>query len=78
MQAGIPVIAPNKRSVALQVEQEDCGFRVDVQNPLAIARTIEKLIEDSELYFKMAYNGIDAVDNKYNWENEVQKIIRFI
>jgi glycosyltransferase involved in cell wall biosynthesis len=74
MQAGLPVIAPNRRSVALQIEEENCGFRVDVKKPYEIANAIRQLIEDHNKYFNFSFNGVDAIVRKYNWENEAQNL----
>lgn len=74
MHAGLPVIAPNHNSVALQIEEEKCGLRVDIKNPYAIAQAIKEIIDNHKQYVQMAFNGLEAIEQKYNWEIESKKL----
>ena len=40
-----------------------------------IAQAIKYLLEHPELRHKMGENGRRAVREKYNWENEAQKLL---
>jgi glycosyltransferase involved in cell wall biosynthesis len=77
MHAGLPVLAPRFRSVALQVEEERCGFRIDMQDPGAIVEGFERIVKDPAEYFEMALNGTKAIESKYNWEIESEEVLKF-
>ncbi|HYX08700.1 MAG TPA: glycosyltransferase [Bacteroidales bacterium] len=74
MHAGLPVIAPKYNSVALQVEKEGCGLRINIERPNDIARAVIKLSENLEFYQRLATKSIEAIYSKYNWEIEKEKL----
>lgn len=76
MVAGLPVIASNFPLWKEIVEGNKCGLTVDPLNPREIAQAIEYLLEHPELRRKMGENGRRAVLEKYNWENESQKLLK--
>lgn len=76
MAAGLPVIASNFPLWREIVEGNNCGVCVDPLNPKAIADAIEYLITHPEEARKMGENGRRAVEEKYNWETESQKLLR--
>ena len=75
MSAGIPVIASNFPLWREIVEGNNSGICVNPLNPAEIARAIDTLIENPVLAEEMGRNGRRAVEEKYNWENEMQKLI---
>ncbi len=77
MAAGIPVIASDFPRWRAIVETSDCGLCVDPRDPTAIAAAIDRLAGDPELARRMGVNGRRAVEQRYNWRHEAQKLVRF-
>jgi glycosyltransferase involved in cell wall biosynthesis len=75
MAAGLPVIASNFPLWKEIVEGNNCGLTVDPLKPAEIAKAVEYLVEHQPEARKMGRNGRKAVSEKYNWENESQKLI---
>ena len=76
MSAGIPVIASNFPLWEEIIEINDCGFCVDPMDPISIADAINFLIEHPDRAKEMGENGYTAVQNKYNWHIEEQKLLK--
>lgn len=76
MAVGLPVVASNFPLWREIVEGNDCGICVDPLDPKAIADAIEYLITHPEKARKMGENGRWAVEEKYNWKIEGQKLLR--
>ncbi|VXA92692.1 glycosyltransferase family 4 protein [Massilia sp. 9I] len=77
MAAGIPVIASDFPLWRDIVEGSGCGLCVDPRNPAAIAAAIDHLASHPRLAREMGANGRRAVLERYNWENEADKLIAF-
>ena len=77
MAAGVPVIASNFPLWRDIVEGSRCGLCVDPCDPAAIAAAIDHLATHPELAKEMGANGRRAVIDRYNWENESDKLIAF-
>lgn len=77
MSAGIPVIASNFPLWREIIEGHDCGLCVDPMKPQAIAEAIDFLVTYPEQAQKMGVNGYKAVQEKYNWNIEEQKLLEF-
>lgn len=75
MAAGLPVVASNFPLWREIVEGNQCGLCVDPLDPKAIAQAIEYLITHPEEARKMGERGRRAVEEKYNWEREAQKLL---
>ncbi|MBN2893862.1 MAG: glycosyltransferase family 4 protein [Bacteroidales bacterium] len=75
MSAGLPVIGSNFDLWKQIIEENKCGICVDPEKPKEIAAAIEKLSNDKNLIMEMGENGKKAVDEKYNWQIEEQKLI---
>lgn len=76
MAAGIPVIASDIPLWKEIIESNECGICVDPMDPILIAKAINKLSDNPDIANKMGENGKRAVYEKYNWENEVKKLIK--
>lgn len=76
MGAGIPVIASDFPLWRGLVEGEKCGLLVDPKDAGAIARAIEYLLSNPEEAREMGENGRRAVEQRYNWAREADKLIR--
>jgi glycosyltransferase involved in cell wall biosynthesis len=74
MSAGIPVIASHFPLWREIIEGNDCGLCVDPMKPLAIAEAIDFLINNLARAQNMGENGRKAVQEKYNWSMEEQKL----
>ncbi|MCP4642680.1 MAG: glycosyltransferase family 4 protein [bacterium] len=57
------------------VEECDCAKVVDVENPEAIAKGVLELIRNPEEAERLGTNGRRAVESKYNWENDEQRLL---
>lgn len=76
MAAGIPVIASNFPLWREIVEGNQCGLCVDPLDPKAIGAEIQYLIDHPLEAEKMGKNGRKAVEKKYNWSIEEQKLLK--
>ena len=77
MSAGIPVIASHFPLWREIIEDNQCGLLVDPLNPEAIANAIDYLINNPQEARSMGQNGRRAVEEKYNWTIEQQKLLEF-
>ena len=76
MSAGIPVIGSNFPLWQSIIEGNNCGICVDPENPEEIATAIDKLVLNKKLAEEMGKNGIQAVNEKYNWSIEEAKLFK--
>jgi glycosyltransferase involved in cell wall biosynthesis len=74
MSAGLPVIASNFPLWKEIIMSADCGVCVDPLNPEEIAEAINYFYENPEVAQQMGLNGQKAVLEKYNWQQEEQKL----
>jgi glycosyltransferase involved in cell wall biosynthesis len=75
MSAGLPVIASNFELWKEIVEGNQCGLTVDPTRPGQIAEAVDYLLCHPELRRQMGANARQAVQEKYNWDRESQKLI---
>ena len=76
MAAGIPVIASNFPLWKVIVDGAQCGLCVDPLDPKAIGEAIQYLVDHPDEAEKMGKNGRLAVEEKYNWLIEEQKLLQ--
>lgn len=76
MSAGIPVVVSDFPLWKEIVEGNNCGICVDPLKPKEIANAIRYLLEHSEEAKEMGENGRKAVEEKYNWETESEKLLQ--
>lgn len=76
MAAGIPVIASDFPFWKEIIEKNECGICVDPKKPEDIAKAIDYLLENSDVAQKLGKNGRKAIEKKYNWSIEEQKLIQ--
>jgi glycosyltransferase involved in cell wall biosynthesis len=77
MSAGLPVIAsdlPTQRSI---VEETGCGVVANAQSSVAIYDKMRWICEHPDEAAAMGKSGKQAVEDKFNWESEVLKLIAF-
>lgn len=75
MSAGLPVIASDFPQWREVVRGNDCGVCVDPLDPQAIADAIDHLVENPDLARRMGENGRRAVQTRYNWKIENEKLL---
>lgn len=75
MASRLPVVASNFPLWRKIVEDNHCGICVNPISPEEIARSIEYLIVHQEEARILGENGRRAVEEKYNWEQEVGKLL---
>ena len=74
MSAGIPIIASNFPMWKGIVEGCNCGVCVDPEKPEEISDAIMTLIADDEKARSMGANARRAIEERFNWEIEVEKL----
>lgn len=76
MGAGLPVIASNFPLWTNIIESEvKCGICVNPQEVEEITIGIDKILSDKNLFDTLRKNGAKAVDSKYNWMIEEEKLL---
>lgn len=78
MACGKPVIYSDLKSIRNEFVKIDFGFLVDPNNNEEISECIEKYILNENLYYEHSQNARKYIDEKFNWENEEQKLLKFI
>lgn len=76
MLVGLPVIASNFPLYREVVEPDRCGLIVDPSKPEEIARAMEYLMEHPQEARQMGERGRKAVMEKYNWEQESERLLQ--
>jgi glycosyltransferase involved in cell wall biosynthesis len=77
MSAGMAVITTEVGQMAYATKYENCGVIInDLENIRYLASVIEELNHNRQMAITYARNGIEAISNKYNWENEQDKLLR--
>ncbi len=72
---GIPYLISNFPRLTNFVNKNGGGLLVDPTDTDAIARAIERLYEDNELYQRLSREGIAMVKNQFNWDLQEEKLI---
>jgi glycosyltransferase involved in cell wall biosynthesis len=76
MSAGLPVIASSFPLWREIIEGNACGICVDPLDEVAIAKAIEYIVENPYKAQHMGENGLKAVQEKYNWDNQELKLLQ--
>jgi glycosyltransferase involved in cell wall biosynthesis len=76
MAAGLPVIASDFPLWKKIIDDAGCGICVDPTNPKEIAGAILHLFNNPQLRKQMGENGRRAVEEKYNWKRESERLLR--
>jgi len=75
MASSLPVIASDFSLWRDIVEGNDCGIMVDPESPEEIAEALEYLIDNPQQAKEMGENGRKAVEEKYSWDSEGEKLL---
>ncbi|MBW2322464.1 MAG: glycosyltransferase family 4 protein [Deltaproteobacteria bacterium] len=73
---GVPVIASDMGGLKDIVERYGCGVIVDERNPEEVAEAIKKMIENPNQRYEMAFNGLKAIKESYNWERMQERLLK--
>ena len=74
MAVGLPVISSDFELYTHIIEQNNCGFCIELNNTEKLAEAVLELYYNPQLAKNMANNGIKAIEKYYNWESEKQKL----
>ncbi|GER19495.1 glycosyltransferase [Variovorax boronicumulans] len=77
MAAGIPPVASNFPLWRKIIEEADCGLCVNPKEPREIAEALDYLLKNPAEAKRLGDNGRKAAVEKYNWEFEELKLLRF-
>lgn len=75
MAAGLPFVASDFPLWKRIVEENDCGICVDCENVGEVRAAIKQLLDNPDRAQEMGRHGRKAVENKYNWSVEEEKLI---
>jgi glycosyltransferase involved in cell wall biosynthesis len=75
MAMGLPIASSNRSSIPETLR--DGGLYFDPENPLEIAVTVEKLINDDELRTKLAIRAYQLA-SQYSWDMSSRRVWEFI
>ncbi|MCH7612814.1 MAG: glycosyltransferase [Candidatus Marinimicrobia bacterium] len=78
MQNEIPIVISNYDKWEKLVRDTGCGICVDPDNPIEIVNAVEYLINHPTIAKQMGKNGRKAVEEKYNWDIQAEKLITVI
>ena len=73
---GLPVIISDTKKLRALIEQLAVGIAVDPTDPQAIAAAIRTLRDNDTLRQRLAQNGVRAVRQTRNWEQEAVRLIQ--
>ena len=76
MSSGIPVIGSNFELWKNIIEKNNCGICVDPLQPETITKAFKYLINNPDKAIQMGKNGQNAVQQKYNWSIEEEKLLK--
>lgn len=77
MVASKPFITNDLPEASKIIKEENCGFIIDDSSPEKIASAINAIFKRTDLK-EMGKKGRKAVEEKYNWGKEVEKLITYI
>lgn len=77
MAAGIPVVASDFPLWKNILDESNAGIHFDPNDINGLAKKIQNLLLDKELLKVMGDNGKRFATEKYNWNNEASKLLKF-
>lgn len=77
MAFGLPVVASNFPLYREVIEENQCGICVEPLEPAKVAAAIQWLLEHPDEAQAMGCRGKLAVQQKYRWEHEAEKLSSF-
>lgn len=76
MAMGMPVVISDFDYAKHVLEKYKLGIAVNSENPDEIADAINMLLNNDEIRNEMGKEGRRAVEEEFNWESEVEKIVK--
>ena len=70
--ANIPIVATNIPGTNEAVYHEQSGLLVPPKDPIALAKAIARLFDDTELQEKMVKGGQTILHEKFSWHSHLQ------
>lgn len=77
MSAGIPVIASDFPLWREIINGTGCGLLVDPEDPNAIAKAMNWILDNPIEAYEMGKRGAEAIEQRYNWNVESPKLVEF-
>lgn len=77
MAVGLPIVTSDFDLYKEAVSENGCGLNINPLNPEEIAEAIIHISENKELQKSMSQKGKKAVADKYNWNSELPKLMKF-
>ena len=77
MSFGLPIIASNFGHMKHYVQNDSCGTLVDPADSNEIAAAMTELLSNRALYKKYSENGRRSAIQKYRWEFEFEKLLKY-
>ncbi|WP_245675900.1 glycosyltransferase family 4 protein [Halofilum ochraceum] len=77
MACGLPVIASDFPLWRRIIDEARCGLLVDPLDPKAIASAMQWILDHPEEAERMGERGRAAVEERYNWGHEGEKLLDF-
>lgn len=74
MAMGKPVIASDVSPMRRIITEEVCGLVFRAENQKSFEEAVIKMLSDSKMMKSMGENGFQAVQKRYNWEEEQEKL----
>lgn len=75
---GLPIVASPTGGPKEIIEQCENGLLVDVEDPVAIADALKKIISDQAVWEKYSANGILATNQQYSWTTHCNKYLDIV
>lgn len=75
MGCGLPIVLSDLPPSRQFIEGKDCAIAVDPENIDEYAKAIKLLLNDPQMAEKMGENGKRLIFEKYNWDNEQEKLL---
>ena len=75
MAHSLPVIVSSAKPIKRIVEETDCGYVFESDNPQSLADLLIYISNNKQELEMKAKNGYKAVEEKYNWENDENNIL---
>ncbi|MCS4480320.1 glycosyltransferase [Clostridium botulinum] len=75
MAFGLPMVGSNFGNIAKYIKEANTGITVNPLSPQEIWEAIYKILQDKNLYDVYSKNGINVVNEKYNWNIMEERLL---
>ena len=77
MAMGMPIIASEVKPIKRIIDDVGCGVTINPDNPKTFSTCLLKML-DCDYRNQLGIRGIEAIKNKYNWENDIKKLWKIL